>query len=302
MASLAELYSARRTGIVAFAPRYPHLYQQGLNDNDYLRAIFGTGLIVGDSIIATNRHVAEVFKELPRPPDCDHIPVVALFFIKTPGGLGLVLLNVCEAGMVSGHKTTGFDYRTQSPDLAVVSVSCTGLLKFAFTLADNYVSAGTEIATAGFPMGGDLLAPRGKIERFGPVLQKGIVAAESPFGGIVPHGYLIDVMVQGGASGSPVFQVSDGRVIGVVFARQPDLGEAWIGESSASVSVPTNFSYVVPSRDLVVLIRESKTRLEASIPHNCPSIDEILASMPQEPVEQMTSRIYRRNVTQEDNL
>lgn len=212
---LSEIYSRIRSSIVAFVPKYPELMDPEQRRYSHLHHIFGTGFIVGDSLIATNRHVAEIFEQLPRPEGDDNLPVNALLFTRTKGGMGVCVLNLLEAAYISECENTGFKYRTNLPDVALVSVGCRGLSEYAMEIDPNPVSAGTEIATAGFPMGSSLLAPYGSIERFGPVLQRGIISAESPFFGTEIDGYLIDVMVQGGASGSPVFRTDDGKVVGI---------------------------------------------------------------------------------------
>jgi hypothetical protein len=53
-----------------------------------------------------------------------------------------------------------------------------------------------------------------------PPLQAGIISATLPFPGTRPHGYLINVMIQGGASGSPVFLSDSGTVIGAVYSSR----------------------------------------------------------------------------------
>jgi len=70
---------------------------------------------------------------------------------------------------------------------------------------------GREIGTAGFPMGTDALVffaegeslPR--LRQVSTTLRRGIIASLLPYDFPNPHGFTIDVMTQGGASGSPVF-------------------------------------------------------------------------------------------------
>jgi len=42
-----------------------------------------------------------------------------------------------------------------------------------------------------------------------------------PFRGPHPHGFTIDVMVQGGGSGSPIFLPDTGKVIGIIYTGYP---------------------------------------------------------------------------------
>jgi S1-C subfamily serine protease len=279
-----------RSSIVAFVPKYPELLDPDYEHMSHLDHIFGTGFIVGDSLIATNKHVIEEFAKLPKPESDPRLPVNAVFFTKTSGGMGICLLNVNNATFISKyhHSAGGFDYRTTLPDVGLVSVECTGLSKYRLVCDRSPVVAGTEIATAGFPLGSSLLAPNGRIERFGPVIQRGIVAAESPYFGATPHAYLIDVMIQGGASGSPVFRVDNGRVIGIVYAKHLEPTVAQTQDVQISIGLPTSFSYVVPSAVLFQLMDKAEAQMNQSIPTNAASIDEIIASMPAVPVDQMT--------------
>lgn len=61
------------------------------------------------------------------------------------------------------------------------------------------------------------------------------------------------VMVQGGASGSPVFRLDTGAVIGVIESRRFEVLGASPGSASDQL-LPTNFSYVVPSHYVRVLL------------------------------------------------
>jgi hypothetical protein len=101
-----------------------------------------------------------------------------------------------------------------------------------------------EIATAGFPMGTDALSAPGWIHQMTPTLQRGIVSAVLPFTCNTPHGFAINVMTQGGASGSPVFYPNTGEVAGVLYGGLFDIG---LTKGKDLYKVPTNISYVVPS-------------------------------------------------------
>jgi hypothetical protein len=65
-----------------------------------------------------------------------------------------------------------------------------------------------------------------------PFLRHGIVSSVLPYDYPSPHGFTIDVMSQGGASGSPIFLTDQPRVIGILHAGFPG----------------TNFTYAVPAR------------------------------------------------------
>src|SRR5260370_8790405 len=89
-----------------------------------------------------------------------------------------------------------------------------------------------------------LTAP-GWIHQVTPTLQRGIISAVLPFTCTTPHAYAINVMVQGGASGSPVFLSESGEVIGVLYAGLNDPRVTLL--TPDLYTVPTNIRYVVPS-------------------------------------------------------
>ncbi len=256
-----------------------------------LNMIIGTGFIVGDSLVATNRHVVEEFSKYrsKSSPEND-FTVVAIFFTKTEGGLGACFLNVFEVVSLSAFSTSEYFYGTSPPDLALVSLSCRGLEDFALHCEDKAVPAGTEIATAGYPLGSELLFPSGTIERFGPVLQRGIISAESPFFDTNPQSYLIDVMVQPGASGSPVFRPESGHVVGVVYALQREIAD---GSDNIRYQLSTSFSYVIPSTILCKFLAKASRELLAHLPRRLPSISDIVDSMPKSPVNDVTHKVHR---------
>jgi hypothetical protein len=107
---------------------------------------------------------------------------------------------------------------------------------------------GEEVATAGFPMGTDLLTVPGRLHQISPTLQTGIVSAVHPFPCTTPHGFTIDVMVQGGASGSPVFNIQTGEVLGAIYSGIFDSEE---GQYGSLLQHKTNYTYCVSSHFFV---------------------------------------------------
>jgi len=66
-------------------------------------------------------------------------------------------------------------------------------------------------------MGRVPLIGEGRIVQFMPFLRKGIISSVLPFPGPQPHGFTLDIMSQGGSSGSPVFLADSGRVVGLLY-------------------------------------------------------------------------------------
>ena len=68
--------------------------------------------------------------------------------------------------------------------------------------------------------------------RFGPVLQRGYISAIAPYeGSSLITEILLDARTAGGMSGSPVFTVDDGKVIGIHNA-------GW--EATTACAIPIN--------------------------------------------------------------
>jgi hypothetical protein len=58
------------------------------------------------------------------------------------------------------------------------------------------------------------------IERFGPVLQTGIIGALSPFDTPGANVAILDLVTGPAASGSPVFRQETGEILGILIAGQ----------------------------------------------------------------------------------
>ena len=96
-------------------------------------------------------------------------------------------------------------------------------------------------------------------------------------------------MVQGGASGSPVFLNETGRVIGILYAGLTDTGVAFRnpsadGKAAAEpifYTVPTNISYVVPSHYIRTALELLPKRLSEFMtpPSDTKTIDEMLQNV-----------------------
>ena len=145
-----------------------------------------------------------------------------------------------------------------SPDLAVCRVDPACLARIApiqhleLTHSDG-VRDGDEVGTCGFPLG--LVVDQSvQLKQMTPIVQRGVVAAVLPFSGIDnPHAFQLDIQINGGSSGSPVFRADTGAVIGIVFAA-PERSERVVisgahgsDEAVGIVYLPTGFGYAIPS-------------------------------------------------------
>ena len=266
---LAKAYKAIKDCIVAFA--YVPFGEKEKPFEGFPK-IFGTGFIIReDGIILTNDHVIQAMKALPRPagtPD-DHYPVKILVFRTTPEGQ-LVIPFTLTGFFTLLEEGSEFDNLPEKPDIAIAQINIKGLP--AVKVDDStYIEEGLEVATAGFPMGTDALTAPGWLTHVTPTLQRGIISSVLPFACQRPHGFTINVMVQGGASGSPVFLSDEPGVIGILYAA---LEEHKPTSKNDMVRNPTNISYVVPSRVIVAALKSLSNIDAAKPPEGTKTLDE----------------------------
>ena len=279
---LFETYSRLRGSIVAFVPKVFPAKKGG--GEPEIPPIFGTGYVVNeDGIIATNQHVVDAFKKYAHPPGAeeDSWPVCAMLFHRIDEGIVDIPLEVLGVGVIKSFEPGEVYYGPPKPDLAFVHVKARGLP--AVTVDGNMeIKEGMSVATAGFPMGSDLLTAPGWLHQISPTLQQGIVSAVQPFAAPKPHGYSLNIMIQGGASGSPVFIPETGAVVGTVYASlgEPSvvLGVTDDGQKKAIgfVRLPTAISHAVPAHYLVQCLNDFQNR-EFQPPEDAKTIEEMIA-------------------------
>jgi len=267
--NLKDAYSKVKQSIVAFTPKY--LPDPGLHLQPKIFPIFGTGFVVrNDGVVLTNNHVVKKFRRVPRPPYV--VPndwcVAADYFFQTDRGVLKIPLEVIGSGEPIEFKHPEPYYGPDIPDLSFVRVKATGLP--SVTLFKNEVFEGMEIATAGYPMGTDALTAPGWLHQIGPMLQRGIISAILPFPREDPHAYALNIMVQGGASGSPVFDPATSAVLGMVSSGLYD----FLGNDNIVYKVPTNISYAVPANYLRLSMKALNTI--SPLPDDTLSLDELV--------------------------
>jgi S1-C subfamily serine protease len=193
----------------------------------------GTGFVVGNgNIVATNAHVVPDSAESDAP--------------------ALVIQARNERGEPQVRRARLLQ-RDRDHDLAIISIEGPALPALKLQNSDS-VREGLSIGFTGFPIGGAL--------GFSPVTHRGIVSSITPIA--LPGGnaqqlnekliqriksgafniFQLDATAYPGNSGSPVFDVETGNVIGVinmVFIK---------GSKEAALSQPSGITYAIPANYL----------------------------------------------------
>lgn len=171
--------------------------------------ITGTGFLVEENLVVTCAHVLadiqQTMKKLRLPPD------------RRWAQFGVPLQSGEWHNQFRPFKEVEVDELT---DLAIVRIlrDSTTARPARVVTRDYQPVVGEEIAVCGYAHGTILLrsSPKRVVERLGPLLQRGYIAALAPFDRATPSALLLDLVAAPAASGSPVFLAATGEVIGVL--------------------------------------------------------------------------------------
>jgi hypothetical protein len=217
--------------------------------------IFATGFVVDPiGIVATNRHVVECFDSIPKNPDTGkpYIAAMLCHYGVNPEGKEFLRWVPIEPKywtvLESIKPDSGIWHGDDQPDIGFVQLSLRDLPALTLVQHEFYLCPGMDIATAGYPMGTDPLTIMGKINQMEPFLRRGIVSSVYPFSVGHPHGFTIDILQQGGSSGSPIFYADKPEVIGMMSASMIDDDKA-----------NTNISLCVPAAQITSALQTFKT-------------------------------------------
>lgn len=244
--------------------------------------IMGSGFLIHDSgVIATNWHVAEALLIKKNGQILIRSDACAVFFIRDPSNpanewvRGMLAVPVAEIGVPPDPKPHAGEtplFRGLKPkDVIHPDRPDISLLKIDFNrvpvelrqvppvgkIQPRPLRVGEEIAICGFPQGLHFPAryKTGDKVQMTPLLQVGHVSGVLPFDGVpAPSEYVLDIPINGGSSGSPLF-TPDGTIVGIVYAARMDFAPLTVltmpdeaSESSdTGVYVPTSLGLAVPA-------------------------------------------------------
>jgi S1-C subfamily serine protease len=212
--------------------------------------IFGTGFLVNDSgLVATNRHVVEVFDQVGRHPQTGEFAGAALMFLVEADKHGCQMLNigVKSWGAIDSFASSSEWYGQTVPDIGFVQLEVRETPCLELADEDFYLRPGMDIATIGYPLGTAPLTLHGKISQVGPFIRRGIVSSVYPFATHRPHGFTIDIMQQGGSSGSPIFATDSPKVVGMMWGGVNEPRFAQSESASLMYTLNTNISLAEPA-------------------------------------------------------
>jgi hypothetical protein len=248
--------------------------------------IFGTGFVVHESgIVATNRHVIDVFRDVPRHPGTGEWALAAVMFVPDTRagskGQRILMTQVRDFVVLSTFSSNAAWYGNQLPDLGFVRLNMQGVPALSLATDDFYVRPGMDIATAGFPLGDLPMTMFGnKINQLMPLLRRGVVSSVFPFTGVPqPHGFTIDIMQQGGSSGSPIFRCDAPLVVGMMSSGLPQLVTARGESVEIALKLPTNISIAEESAHINAALKTYLAQQPVDV-SGVPSLEDRLLEDP----------------------
>jgi hypothetical protein len=257
---LTKLFSDCCPSVLAFINRL------SVGSRPHFPEIIATGFFVDTcGLVATNRHVIDVFSQLRRDPRSGETSLAALGFFPSDDGIGWQMLTfrVVDSYALSQFSSSDKWYGKEVPDIGFVQLAVQAVPTLRLATERFYVKAGMEIATIGYPLGNAPLQVLGKLNQASPLIRHGIVSSLFPCPTALPHGFTIDIMQQGGSSGSPIFRSSDGVVVGMMSSGFPN----------------TNVSIVEPAHIIQKALDEFNSSLSIKL-DKLPTLSDLRARYP----------------------
>jgi S1-C subfamily serine protease len=226
--------------------------------------IFGTGFFVDSAgLAATNRHVIDAFSQLRPHPRTGESPLAAVLFLAGDDELSwqMLVVDVVAWNALAEFTSTDKWYGETIPDIGFVQLGVREVPTLKLATEKFYLQVGMDVATVGYPMGNLPLTALGKLNQASPFIRRGIVSSLFPFPVPLPHGFTLDIMQQGGSSGSPVLRAADGVVVGMMSSAVTEWRVAQSQEARLAYSVNTNISIAEPAHIIKMALDEFKGKL-----------------------------------------
>jgi len=280
--NLTELFDATQPCIVGFISRLT----TGTPQAPPFPPIFGTGYLVNSKgLVVTNRHVVDLFDHIPRHPVTKEPALGAVMWL--PGepeperhAWQMLIIDVNVSNTLGEFTSTDEWFGNTVPDIGFVQLKIRETKFLELSSDEGYVKVGMPIATLGYPMGSIPLSVfGGRLNQVTPFIRQGIVSSVFPFPGARPHGFTIDIVQQGGSSGSPILDPQNGKGVGTVSSSVLEWNIAQSEVASLRYSQNTNISIAEPAH----IIKLALEQLEPSFP-DCsgfPTLQELRERNPQ---------------------
>jgi len=278
--SLTELYQTAshcavafinkmERGIAGHPPLFPH--------------IIGTGWFANaEGLAITNRHVVQAINALPAHPTTKERMGGGLLFLFDKEGnchlMSIPILSTYELGEFSSNDDW---YGQDLPDIGFVQLEVRENSFLQLATAKFTLQPGMEISTIGWPMGTIPLTIHQKVNQISPFIRRGIISSVYPGPVPNPHGFTIDIMQQGGSSGSPIFGPDNRQVVGMMWGGVNEYGQATSDQGSFVYSSPTNISLAEPASIIAGSLQAFNEQMPP-IKTKLPTITERRALDPQE--------------------
>jgi S1-C subfamily serine protease len=280
--NLTELFDATQPCIVGFISRII----RGTPQAPAFPPIFGTGYLVNNKgLVVTNRHVVDLFAQIPRHPVTGEFAVGAVMWL--PGepeperhAWQMLIIDLNASNALGEFTSTDGWFGSTVPDIGFVQLKIRETKFLELSSDACYVKVGMPIATLGYPMGSIPLSVfGGRLNQVTPFIRQGIVSSVFPFPGGRPHGFTIDIVQQGGSSGSPILDPQNGKVVGMMSSSVLEWNVAQSDGASFRYSQNTNISIAEPAH----IIKMALEQVEAGFPdsNRFPTLQEMRERNPQ---------------------